>query len=63
MAERKQSTPAGLARTARGRAAVERNAAVRALSDPRKLARAKRIIQYALVEQILTVDDLTRLDS
>lgn len=43
---------------ARARAIHEENAAVRAIDDPVKLARAARIIRVALERQRLTLDDL-----
>ena len=45
-------------RLVRARAVNERNAAVRALDDPAKLARAARIVRAALERQRLTLDDL-----
>ncbi|WP_405071564.1 hypothetical protein OG558_19700 [Kribbella sp. NBC_01510] len=43
---------------AKARAKHEENAAVRALDDPAKLARAARIVRVALERQQLTLDDL-----
>lgn len=36
----------------------QRNAAIRALDDPRALARAARIVREALERQRLTLDDI-----
>jgi hypothetical protein len=43
---------------AKARAEHERRAAVRALDDPAKLARAARIVRAAIARQVLTEADL-----
>jgi hypothetical protein len=49
--------------TAPGRAAMLRNAAVRALDDPIALARAARIVRAALERGRLTPDDIQPPDA
>lgn len=43
---------------AKARAVQQRNAAIRAIDDPVKLARAARIVRVALERQRLSMDDL-----
>lgn len=45
--------------TAPAQEANKRNAALRAIDDPAKLARAARIVRAALERQRLTLEDLT----
>lgn len=47
-------------RAAAARTAHERNAALRALDDPPKVARATRIVRAALERRVLTLDELVR---
>lgn len=49
------------ARTAPARAAHQRNAAIRALDDPRQLGRAARIVRAALERRMLTLDELVQI--
>lgn len=55
-------TTTGLDRTAKARAAVERNAALRAIDDPRQLARAARIVRAGLERKRLTLAEVLPVD-
>lgn len=46
-------------RTAAATAAIQEHAALRAIDDPAKLAKAARIVRLALARQRLTLDELT----